>query len=53
MLNESSYDPYREARAWFFAMQVIGKELREMYDPPAELTRELRMLVEQIDRQAE
>jgi hypothetical protein len=47
MLNQS---PYYEARAWSLAMERIGQELREMYDTPEELTRELRMLLEQMDR---
>jgi hypothetical protein len=39
-----------DATAWFFTMDRIGRELRELYETSEEMPRELRHVVEQIER---
>jgi hypothetical protein len=39
-----------DATAWFFTMDRIGRELRELYEISEEMPRELRHVVEQIER---
>jgi hypothetical protein len=45
--------PQYDGSSWSFTMQRIGEALRDRYDSPEELPRELLALIDRIDEQSE